>query len=58
MRTATDVVIRALAVGLLLIGAMMLIAGLSSVVPFALIALGAALTAIIQTEKRRRYVAH
>jgi hypothetical protein len=44
------------AVVLLLTGAVMLFTGPSSALGFSLIAVGAALTAIVQTNKRRRHL--
>jgi len=44
------------AVVLLLAGAVMLFTGPSSALAFSLIAVGAALTAIVQTNKRRRHL--
>lgn len=59
MKKEIEIVLRATAIGLMLIGAMMLVAGIITVVPFALITTGLALTVILESQKRRRqYPAH
>lgn len=57
MKKEIEIVLRATAVGLMLLGAMMLVAGISSVVPFALITLGIALTVIVAHHGARPPVA-
>ena len=46
----------AVAVALMLTGAVMLFAGPSSPIAFSLIAVGAALTVVVQVTKRRRHL--
>ena len=55
MKKEIEIVLRATGIGLMLLGAMMLVAGISSALPFALITLGIALTVIVAT---RRQPAH
>ena len=55
MKKEIEIALRATGIGLMLLGAMMLVAGISSVLPFALITLGIALTVIVGT---RRQPAH
>jgi uncharacterized membrane-anchored protein len=55
MKKEIEIVLRATAIGLMLLGAMMLVAGITTVVPFALITGGIALTVILAT---RRQPAH
>ena len=57
MNKGTEIVFRSVAVGLMLLGAMMLIAGQTSVLPFSLITLGIALTVIIRSGTHRHGVA-
>ena len=49
MKKEIEIALRATGIGLMLLGAMMLVAGISSVLPFALITLGIALTVIVAT---------
>ena len=46
MKKEMEIVLRATGIGLMLLGAMMLVAGITSVLPFALVTLGIALTVI------------
>lgn len=48
-----EIVLRSIAVGLMLVGAMMLVAGISSVLPFALITTGLALTVLLHGATHR-----
>jgi uncharacterized membrane-anchored protein len=52
MKKEIEIVLRASAIGLMLLGAMMLVAGITSVVPFAAITSGLALTVVLQSAKR------
>ena len=54
MKKEIEIVLRATAVALMLLGAMMLVAGITTVVPFASITAGIALTVILESQKRRR----
>jgi hypothetical protein len=48
-----EILLRSVAVGLMLVGAMMLVAGIDSVLPFALITIGLALTVLLHGATRR-----
>jgi hypothetical protein len=53
-----DLAVRIVAVVLMLTGAVMLVAGGSGAIGFPLVAIGAALTALVEVEKRRHGTAH
>ena len=57
MNKATEVVMRSVAIGLMIVGAMLLVAGKTSVLPFALITIGIAMTLLIRDETRRHHLA-
>ena len=58
MNKATEVVLRSVAIALMIVGAMLLVAGKTSVLPFALITIGIAMTLLLRRELSRHQLSH